>query len=192
VGFKRDERKQGVWRRERSSPYYVEESPEAAARQEIRKETGLSSESIALVCKGEPFTVEDSDLTIQWTVHPCLFDCETRDIETVPNLWKSYDRVRPTVETIAEDSEHGSAWLSIRALEVLRDEAALSVRAADDGSAIAAVADELLDARPSMTVIENRINRVMADSDQRPEAVETRANSDYRPSDGPATHLLRR
>jgi len=132
---------------------HVEESPEAAARQEIREKTGLSSESIALVYKGEPFTVEDSDLTIQWTVHPFLFDWETASYEwvapteilrreTVPNLWKSYDRVRPTVETIAEDSEHGSAWLSIRALEVLRDEAALSVREADDGSAIAAVAEE--------------------------------------------------
>ena len=81
---------------------------------------------------------------------------EIRRRETGPDLWQSYERVRPTVETVAADDEHGSARLSVRALEVLRDAAAL----AGDWDGVADVARELLAARPSMAVIENWINRV--------------------------------
>lgn len=165
------------------------DDPETAARREIREETGL--EDVALVRQGDPFAVEDTTRGTRWRVHPFLFETGTRAIdpnweladwewchateiqrrETVPDLWRSYDRVRPTVETVAADDEHGSAWLSVRALEVLRDEAAL----AEDWDSVAGVARELLAARPSMAVVENRINRVMSEAEHTPGAVERAA-----------------
>lgn len=178
--------------------------PETAARAEITEETGLG-DAVTLVRSGEPFTVEDGDR--RWLVHPFLFDCDSRAVEpneetaesewvhapeilrreTVPRLWTSYDRVRPRVATLA-DRTHGSAWLSLRGLETLRDEACLAVsgrndtgetaeRDGDDWAALAELARRLRDARPSMAVLENRINRVMtAASDERTaEAVERAA-----------------
>jgi len=169
--------------------------PDSAVREEIREETGIDPDAeTALIRRGDPFPVVDDDLGRRWVVHPYLFDCTTRAVdpneetvefewtapsailrrETVPDLWTSYDRVRPTVETVAGDADHGSAWVSLRALEVLRDEAALAVERArgDDGGAdtedgppnwdaLTAVARDLLDARPSMAVVENRVNRAM-------------------------------
>nr|WP_049930158.1 NUDIX domain-containing protein [Halosimplex carlsbadense] len=174
---------------------HAEGHPDAAARQEIREETGIDPDAeTALVRRGDPFAVVDDDLGQRWVVHPYLFDCTTRTVdpneetdefewvpptailrrETVPRLWTSYDRVRPTVETVAGDAEHGSAWISLRALEVLRDEAALAVERARGGDGGAGIGDgpanwgdltdlarELLDARPSMAVVENRVNRAM-------------------------------
>lgn len=142
-------------------------NPEAAARAEIREETGI--EDARLVRAGEPFAVEG------WQVHPFLFEVEGREIEpnwetetwewvhpteirrreTVPELWRSYEHVAPTVEDIREDTDHGSTYLSVRALECLRDRAAVAPRT------VPALARDLLDARPSMRVIENRVNRVM-------------------------------
>jgi len=164
---------------ERDAP---DDDPETAAKREVREETGLE-DAVTLVRSGDPFVVEDEDRGTRWRVHPLLFDCARRDVdpnwetaafewvhpteirrrETVPDLWTSYDRVRPTVETVATDREHGSAWLSIRALEVLRDEAAL----ASEYEGVAAIARELRSARPSMTVVKNRVNRVMASVDDR-------------------------
>lgn len=166
------------------------DEPEATARREIREETGI--DGTTLVRRGEPFAVEDADRGTRWRVHPFLFETPTRDIEpnrelvewewthateirdreTVPDCWRAYERVRPTVETVAADDEHGSAWLSLRALEVLRDEAAL----ADNWETCAGVARELLAARPSMAVVETRINRAMSEADEHaPEAVERAA-----------------
>ena len=159
--------------------------PDAAARTEIREETGVDPETeTAFVRRGDPFDVVDADLGRRWVVHPYLFDCATRAVdpneetsefewapptairrrETVPDLWRSYDRVRPTVETVAGDTDHGSAWISLRALEVLRDEAALAADGADAGDPwppLATLARDLLDARPTMAVVENRVNRAM-------------------------------
>ena len=97
--------------------------------------------------------------------------------ETVPWLWDAYDRVRPTVETIRADRNHGSASLSVRALEVLRDEAAVAVERGGDWRALAATGRALRDARPAMPVVANRVNRAMAAaSDERtPAAVESAA-----------------
>ncbi len=170
---------------------HAEGDPDAAVREEIREETGLDPEDVTLVRAGDPFEVADTDLDTRWVVHPYLFESDTRAIETnwetveyawaaptailgretVPDLWDSYDRVRPDVETVGEDSDHGSAYLSVRALEVLRDEAALSVREGegdrDDGATdewrfLADLAVSLREARPAMPVVRNRINRVMA------------------------------
>jgi translation initiation factor 2B subunit (eIF-2B alpha/beta/delta family) len=177
---------------------HAEGDPSAAALEEIGEETGLDGE-VTLVRAGEPFPVEDEALETRWLVHPFLFDVASRDVttneetdayewvpateilrrETVPYLWTSYERVAPTVETVADDREHGSAYVSVRALDVLRDRAGLLAEREPDESwaELAALASELLDARPSMTVVENRVNRVMAEavSDATASATETAA-----------------
>ena len=160
---------------------------EADARREIREETGV--ESATLVRVGDPLDVRDGDRT--WTVHPFLFEVGSRDIdpnegldahewasppaihdrETVPGLWNAYVAVAPTVETVAADGTHGSAWISVRALEVLRDRAAV----AGTADAVVAVARDLRAVRPSMAAVANRVNRVMADADRTPAAIRERA-----------------
>ncbi|MFC7075353.1 NUDIX domain-containing protein [Haloarcula halophila] len=186
-------------------PTAPDRDPETAARAEIAEATGLEH-AVTLASRGEPFSVADG--TDDWLVHPFLFDCDSRAVrtnaetaetawvqppeilrrETVPRLWTAYDRVRPRVATVREDRTHGSSWLSVRALEVLRDEAAAVVeghrddcetveRPSDDWDGLAALARSLRDARPSMAVLANRINRTMlAASDGRsPATVETAA-----------------
>src|SRR6056297_1176811 len=161
---------------------HAEGDPDRAARDEIAEETGLL-DACALARAGVTFTFEDEDLDTEWTVHPYLFDCERRDAETdwetsefewvhptemlrretVPNLWASYSRVGPTIQQVAEDSDHGSAYLSVRALEILRDRAgSFAERDGAGWTQLVAVAEQLLDARPSMAVVANRVNRAMA------------------------------
>lgn len=172
-------------------------TPEAAARAEISEETGLA-DACSLVRRGDPFTVTDAELGREWLVHPFLFDCNSRDVttneetaavewvsptailrrETVPDLWTSYDRVRPTAESVAADRTHGSAYISVRALEVLRDEAGLATERGGDWAAIAETARELRAARPTMTALGNRVNRAMAAAtDRTPRAVERAASA---------------
>jgi len=80
-----------------------------------------------------------------------------------PSEWYRYQRVAPTVRSIAADGEHGASYLSVRALEVLRDRAALQVSEDDpDLDELADLGNRLLSARPSMTALENRVNRVLA------------------------------
>ncbi|MFB6202823.1 MAG: NUDIX domain-containing protein [Halorhabdus sp.] len=182
---------------------HAEGDPDAAARREISEETGLD-DAITLLRRGDPFAVEDPDRGTRWIVHPYLFESDSRTVEpnwetsdyewvhpteirrreTVPDLWTSYDRVRPTVETIESDRQHGSAWLSIRALEVLRDEAGGQAgdgeTAPADGPTegwrtVARIARRLRDARPSMPVVANRVNGVMATAERTPEDVERTA-----------------
>ena len=166
-------------------------SGSAAESPAVRELLGVESTTVTLTRQGAPFAVDDTVLG-RCRAHPFLFDCDHRDRhgraewvsptaiadrETVSSLRESYDRVRPRVETVAADTEHGSTYLSMRALELLRDEATAATRGsgqqgpADDvpdstGGAetgpVEAVARELLAARPSMTAVENRINRVMA------------------------------
>jgi len=164
---------------------HAEGTPDAAIRREIREQTGIDpAEECTLVRRGEPFSVTDEDQTTRWLVHPYLFETTTREVEpnretdafewvaateilrrpTVPQLWTAYDEVRPRVETVEHDTTHGSAYISLRALAVLRDESAV-LGAPDKGSTYespAAVARALLDARPSMTVVANRIHRAMS------------------------------
>jgi len=157
---------------------------DAVAREEIREETGLDPGVDATRAKrGDPFDATDPDLGTRRVVHPYLFAASTREVttndetvahewvpptavlrrETVPDLWTAYDRVRPTVETVTDDRDHGSASLSVRALEVLRDEAALAAeRAAGEWADLAATARTLRDSRPAMPVVANRVNRAMA------------------------------
>ncbi|MEA1931555.1 MAG: translation initiation factor 2 [Euryarchaeota archaeon] len=158
----------------------------AQARRIVRGATGLSS--LTLAYAGESFTVGEGG---ERTIHPVLFDTPTREIgdlegveavewvpptairdrETVPGLWAAYEQVAPSPTTIAADTVHGAAALSIRALEVLRDRAAV----VDEFEELVETALELQDARPSMAVLENRLNRVMSGADRSPQAVHDRA-----------------
>ena len=183
---------------------HAEGDADAAARQEIREETGIDpDESTTLVRRGDPFDVEDADLDTRWVVHPYLFDCETREVrpneetttaewapptailrrETVPDLWTSYDRVRPGVEAVASDREHGSAYLSLRALEVLRDEAALAVTRhgdARDWQSLLGIARDLATARESMPVVRTRVDRAATaaiEGGETPERLEAAADA---------------
>ncbi|MFB6091217.1 MAG: NUDIX domain-containing protein, partial [Halobellus sp.] len=180
---------------------YVEGDPDDAgadAWRELREETGLTDAHLELVRAGETLAVDDAEGS--FTVHPFLFESDTRDVtpneelaatewvdptairdrETVPRLWETWRRVGPTVEIVREDRTHGSAWIAARALEALRDAAAEAD--ADDWDAVASTARALCDARPGMAAIENRVNRVVADAvraadgaDPSPEAVVDRA-----------------
>ncbi len=176
---------------------HSEGDPETAARQEIEEETGIDPRSVTLVRRGDPFEVDDPDLGIRWSITPFLFDSPTRDIETdwesvatewvhppairtretVPDLWTSYDRVRPRVDTVETDATHGSAYISIRALEVLRDEGALLDDSDAGWAAILAIATELHESRMEMAAVRNRVNRVMHDtlSERSPAAVSAAA-----------------
>jgi translation initiation factor 2B subunit (eIF-2B alpha/beta/delta family) len=183
---------------------HVEDNdPEASALQEIEEETGLSEADVDLARRGEPFEVVDDDRETRWVVHPYLFDAATRSVvlnweteqaewtlptavlrrDTVPNLWASYMRVAPSADTIAADTTHGSAYLSMRALEVLRDRAArLAVDEQPPAKAqevLAETATTLLDAQPSMTALATRIHRVMHAQapDFAPAAVEQEAHA---------------
>jgi translation initiation factor 2B subunit (eIF-2B alpha/beta/delta family) len=170
---------------------HAEGAPDDLAREEIREETSLH-EHVTLVRRGEPFDVEDRERAIRWRVHPYLFDCDTREVtpnyettdwewvspteiherDTVPRLWTSYDHVRPRIDDVRDDATHGSTYISVRALEVLRDEAAL----ADDWDTVADVARELRAARPAMHAVGNRVDEAMAEADDRsPAAVERAA-----------------
>ncbi|KDE59911.1 initiation factor 2B [Halostagnicola sp. A56] len=110
------------------------------------------------------------------------------DRETVPGLWEAYERVAPSVRSVAADDEHGAAVLSIRALEVLRDRAGLLLDERDDSGVdpdaerdeLAGLAGRLLETRPSMAVLRNRVNRAMANTS-------TAGGSDSEGSDGTAT-----
>lgn len=177
---------------------HAEGAPDELARQEIEEETGLAHD-VALIRSGDPFAVEDTDLDTEWVVHPYLFDCDSRAVEpneetaefewvspveilrreTVPDLWKSYEQVAPTVESVANDGEHGSAYLSIRALEILRD--AVAMRDHENRltwDSLSALARELCDVRPSMTAIANRINRLMFEANSDPNRVLSIAESE--------------
>jgi len=162
------------------------DDPTASALDEIDEETGLAEHEVHLVREGPSFAVEDEDRGTRWHVHPFLFDAETREVapnwetaeaewvaptallrrDTVPQLWTSYRRVAPSLVAIAEDTTHGSAYLSVRALEVLRDRAGLldvrDVPDIEDARArLVETARRLLGARPAMAALANRIHRVM-------------------------------
>jgi len=181
------------------------DAPVDSALEEIEEETGLSEQAVALVREGPSFPVEDEERGTRWIVHPFLFDASTREIDlnwetdeaewaaptallrrdTVPDLWTSYRRVAPSVVDIAEDTRHGSAYLSLRALEVLRDRAGLLATreipdVEDARGRLVETAQRLLEARPSMAALANRIHRVLHASrpELAPAAVEANAHTE--------------
>jgi 8-oxo-dGTP pyrophosphatase MutT (NUDIX family) len=163
---------------------HVEGDPDEDALREIGEETGLR-DAVTLVRRGAPFAVADEDLDRRWIVHPYLFDAARCDLRldwesteaawvppteilrrpVVPWLWTSYMRVAPSVEDIEQDHTHGSAHLSVLALEVLRHRAGLLAHRGAEGEPapeqLRSLARRLLGARPAMTVLANRVNRVL-------------------------------
>jgi len=164
---------------------YAEGDPDGQVRREIREETGIDPDRLTLVRSGRPLAVDDEETGRAWRVHPYLFDAPTRDVdpneelaavewapapamldrETVPALWETYERVAPDPRSIAADDEHGAAALSVRALAVLRDRAALARREDVTIGELRDLAARLRRARPSMAVLRNRVTRAVADAD---------------------------
>lgn len=194
-----------------------------AATREIREETGLEA-AVTRVRRGTPVQVRDETLDREWVVHPQLYDCTSRTVdpnyetttwewvspteilrrETVPRLWQAYEAVAPTVDSVGDDDTHGAAYLSIRAMEVLRDRAAT---AAEQGTSVDLpdLARQLRDCRPGMAPITNRINRVMHTADQAhgvtnpitveraaTDAIETAVDADDRAAANAVDHLTDR
>ncbi|WP_435317076.1 NUDIX domain-containing protein [Haloarchaeobius sp. TZWSO28] len=178
---------------------FAEDAPDEQVLVEIAEETGLDETAVELIGTGTPVRFTDEELDRNWVVHPYLFDCETQDVtlsdehdeyewvspteiprrDAVPELWTAYQRVAPTVRDITADDQHGAAYLSLRALEVLRDRAGLLVQeGADDDEAWDELTDlgqRLLRARPSMAVLKNRVNRALASADQSAASLEQHA-----------------
>ena len=173
--------------------------PEAAARRVIDRTVGLL-DAATLVRSADPLTAPAQDRGTERRVHPFLFDCGATDVDpseeiaahewvqpptilerdTVPALWPTYRAVAPSVDSVSSDTDHGSAYVSLRALEVLRDAAAAAVtddRTAaerDAATAVLETAADLRSARPTMGVVRTRIDRVLADADTAPAALRDR------------------
>jgi len=176
----------------------ADRNPAAVARQRLHAATGIPEEAMTVVRVGESVervgdertddeqTDGSADPPVpvlvdvaqrgdtaapdwEWVAPPAL-----RPRATLPWLVAAYDVVRPSVATVADDTSHGSTTLSVRALEILRDEAALASatsegeregRREEQGTAdpdhVRDVARELLAARPAMTAVRNRVNRAV-------------------------------
>ncbi len=71
----------------------------------------------------------------------------------------------PTLKSVLQDSVHGSAWISLRALDVLRHRAlelaAASASTDETRSEIDDLARKLSVARPPMVSVGNRVRRFM-------------------------------
>jgi translation initiation factor 2B subunit (eIF-2B alpha/beta/delta family) len=174
--------------------------PEAAARRVIDRTVGLL-DAATLVRSADPLTAPAQDRDTERRVHPFLFDCGATDVDpsdavaahewvqpptilerdTVPDLWPTYRAVAPSVDSVASDTDHGSAYVSLRALEVLRDAAAAAARGdrtaaePDAASGVLETAAALRTARPTMGVVRTRIDRVLADAEPAPAALRDRA-----------------
>jgi translation initiation factor 2B subunit (eIF-2B alpha/beta/delta family) len=212
----------------------AEDDLDRAATEAIGGEAGLDPGAITLVRAGDPFADDDQEGGRRRVVRPYLFEATTRDVavssetveadwvspteirrrETTSGLWRAYERVAPTLETIEADRERGSAALSVNGLRVLRDRAGVladrtgsagdgngthnnveaneagddaddtggtdnGARPNDDGeewAELASLARDLRGARPEMVAIGNRVNRAMADIDERtPKGIERAA-----------------
>lgn len=170
---------------------FTEGTPHEAARWEIAEEVDLLT-AATQVRTADPIPVEDDERGTRWLVHPYLFDCRSTDVtlneeltdyewvqppeilrrETVPNLWEAYAAVAPSVESVRADADHGSAYISLRTLEVLRDRAAVAAERGEGGyDSLANLARDLRKVRPSMGAVANRVNRVMATAERTPESV---------------------
>jgi translation initiation factor 2B subunit (eIF-2B alpha/beta/delta family) len=179
-----------------------DDDPLEAALSEIEEEAGVAEHEVSLVRQGPSFVVEDEERGTKWTVHPFLFDASTREVslnwetaeadwgsptallrrDTVPDLWRSYRSVSPSIVDLTDDTEHGSSYLSLRALEVLRDRAALLATTdapdiEDARARLVETAHRLLDARPSMAALANRIHRVLHASHPEPTPARVEKNA---------------
>jgi translation initiation factor 2B subunit (eIF-2B alpha/beta/delta family) len=153
------------------------ETPAEMATHTLR-EHGLEPATVEQVRDGDPIEttapvpgVGENEPQGPVQAYPFLYECDKRPTEGTPVpptalldnsvLWRGYDRIRPTVETIATDATHGSTALSVRALGVLRDEAAILADAGRGFAAIESVTADLVTARPTMTALANRVCRAL-------------------------------
>lgn len=142
---------------------------------------GVDPDDVVLVRRGEPL---DRDGTDPDRVRPLLFDCGPDALPDEGEAFRwipptelpsggterhAYERVRPTVETLEADRTHGSTTLSIRALETLRDEAALLADGEGEFPGLSSLAGALVTARPAMTAVRNRVLRAVAGADGSPD-----------------------
>lgn len=175
------------------------DGPDAAAFHEVREETGVPADALSRVRSGPKVQVSGDAYHRAIVLYPVLFDCAQRTIDpseeldavewisptdilrrdTVPCLWDAYESIAPTVRSIAADDEHGASYLSIRALEVLRDRAGLlAVEGEDPATArdeLGELGRRLRTARPGMAVLRNRVNRALATGGDDPTAIESAA-----------------
>ncbi len=89
---------------------------------------------------------------------------------------RAYAAVAPTVETVAGDETRGSTALATDALWALRDAASDAAARGAGLAPVAATARALLDARPAMVALGNRVDRAMAGAPT-PAAVEDTASA---------------
>ena len=92
-----------------------ESTAQDQAYREISEETGLTTDDVELVGKGNPIEVTDEELGRQWLIHPFLFRVRDQpevrlnwehteylwiepdriqDMETVPNLKETWDKLQ--------------------------------------------------------------------------------------------------
>lgn len=114
---------------------------------------------VALVTADEP-RVEPSDPCRDpaWVRPATLWEAGSE------RPWRAYRSVAPSVDTVADDTDRGSTAIAVDALWVLRD-AATRVDGPQPLDDIRHTAGQLIDARPSMAVLANRINRVISGAD---------------------------
>lgn len=93
---------------------------------------------------------------VEWASPPAILDQETPS-----GLWTVYASIAPTIRSIAADTQHGSSYLSLRALEILRDRAAVCAATDVDGDELAALGRELRSARPDMIALKVRVARTL-------------------------------
>jgi translation initiation factor 2B subunit (eIF-2B alpha/beta/delta family) len=168
---------------------------EQVGRKTVASRSSLGVDAVEFVRAGSPFDCSSQELAAvdrlddelgtdtAIRVYPSLFDCsrpnesvqdnewtwqspiEVFEYRTESVCWQGYDAVRPTVETITTDRDHGSSTLSVRALEVLRDEALVLEAGESAYEGTQQLTEALLNARPTMTVLQNRVARAFATAD---------------------------
>jgi translation initiation factor 2B subunit (eIF-2B alpha/beta/delta family) len=168
-----------------------DDADERSVRRRLVSAVGV--DTATFVRSADPIEIENGG--IERTVRPYLFECDVRestfdesiaahewvqppamlDRETVPGLWRVYRSIAPSVRTVRADTEHGAGFVSLRALEVLRDRAAAAAVTHSGYGSVATTARDLRRARPSMRVIETRIDRVMASAEGTVASVRDRA-----------------
>ncbi len=181
----------------------IDGDPTAAVARAVTEMVGVAPDTnLAFVRQGDPITVVEEESQTHWQIVPLLFDAQTRSIdpdptietvawvsppsllrrETVPGLWAAYDRVRPRPSHIRDDTAHGAGYLSCRALECLRDEAARAVEGHGSWQDAIDSARTLRTVRPTMVAIANRINRAMSSviESADPAALERAAETELR------------
>lgn len=97
-------------------------------------------------------------------------------LEVEPGVWRAYEAVAPSVRSIAADTAHGSTYLSVRALEVLRDRAHVVATEGGERAELVELARELRAVRPEMLGLKVHIGAAL-DEGTDPATVEARAAS---------------